>query len=101
MKVSIEKMNLVIIQAKRLIQLQKELDRHNSKLETSDGKQRQRFIEAGNFTGFAIEKQLHELHCVCVEAGAADIREDKYYGTRIMKVNGWNEQKVEFRKPKI
>jgi hypothetical protein len=39
----------------------------------------------------------HELHCLCIESGLAEIRE---YGEKIVNVNGWNQQKKFFRKPK-
>jgi hypothetical protein len=103
MKISIDKANQIISSCKRLISLQNDLDKNSVKSadfeisERARGKAR----ENANYSAHNIEKEMHELHCLSVEFGASDIREDKYYGERIMKPNGWHELRVTFRKPNL
>ena len=53
-----------------------------------------------NYNSLKIEEFMSEIHCLCVELGFADIREDEYYIDEIINF-GHTERKITKRKPNI
>lgn len=63
-------------------------------------KQAQKASTDLNWQAMALEKIEAELHTACVDAGVADLRDERHYGERIFRPSGWHEYNFTPTKPR-
>ena len=101
-KVNIDKLTKLIEISKEIIKSQKKVDYLNQSYALdSTNSQRGRIRNKQESECEYMEKQLHELHCIAVEIGIADLDESRYGEKTITTGSGWHEQKILKRRPNI
>lgn len=82
---------------KSYIQTKKQNEQINIKLIGSHNKKASTNL---HYNSIKLEEYTHEIHCLCVELGFADIRENEYYQDTTVNF-GQIEMLIKRRKPNI
>lgn len=64
-------------------------------------KQRQRYAEQARDCSIQVRRLRHEAHCLAVEAGIADMRDESYYKPVTAPAGFGRDFLIERRKPRI